>query len=331
LSSRKAICLTQSLLRFDEGTLSLNHWNRQAIERVFGLGFWTWDLRSQIWRTHASNYNQIISHFSKSTYGTVDQVSEWQKINFSPDNQLPVLRDEQNAAIEAWSADKRGMVIMPTGTGKTEVALRILANEQCSTLVVAPIRDLMYQWHRRILKGLGYDAGIIGDNTFNLKPISVTTYDSACIHAPKLGNRFKLVVFDECHHLPGPIRGDAARMFASPMRLGLTATLEESDRRFDELQALIGPTAYRLAIGDVKGHSLADYDIFRIKVKLSEREQTRYDTLAKQVSDYVYERRQEDDHFDWNQLCKESSADVDARSNRSKTKRMQSSKSLRTY
>ena len=35
-----------------------------------------------------------------------------------------------------------------------------MAQTETATLVVAPIRDLMCQWHRRILKGLGYDAGI---------------------------------------------------------------------------------------------------------------------------------------------------------------------------
>ena len=35
-------------------------------------------------------------------------------------------------------------------------------------------------------------------------PITVTTYDSAYIHMKEIGNRFRLVVFDEAHHLPGP-------------------------------------------------------------------------------------------------------------------------------
>jgi superfamily II DNA or RNA helicase len=127
---------------------------------------------------------------------------------------------------------------MPTGTGKTEVALQAMKRSRCSTLIVAPIQDLMYQWHRRILHAFEYDAGIIGDNTFHVKPISVTTYDSACIHMPKLGDRFQLLVFDECHHLPGPIRSDSARMSIATMRLGLTATLDRSSSKFASLRKL---------------------------------------------------------------------------------------------
>ncbi|MFM8217155.1 MAG: DEAD/DEAH box helicase family protein, partial [Pirellula sp.] len=57
------------------------------------------------------------------------------------------LRPEQQQALDAWSTTRNGVVVMPTGTGKTEVALSIIAKRCLPTLVVAPVRDLMYQWH----------------------------------------------------------------------------------------------------------------------------------------------------------------------------------------
>ncbi|MEE8456106.1 MAG: DEAD/DEAH box helicase family protein, partial [Limibaculum sp.] len=93
----------------------------------------------------------------------------------------------------AWEeGGRRGQIIMPTGTGKTEVALAAMAAVQTATLVVAPVRDLMYQWHRRILRGLGCDAGIVGDRMHDLKPVTVTTYDSAYIHMAEMGATFGL-------------------------------------------------------------------------------------------------------------------------------------------
>ncbi len=56
-------------------------------------------------------------------------------------------------------AGRRGVVVKPTGTGKTEIALSIIAHHRAAALVVAPLRDLMYQWQRRIKKGLGFEAG----------------------------------------------------------------------------------------------------------------------------------------------------------------------------
>jgi superfamily II DNA or RNA helicase len=130
----------------------------------------------------------------------------------------------------------------------------------------------MYQWHRRILQGLGYDAGVIGDNVFRLLPVAVTTYESACIHMERLGARFGLLIFDECHHLPSDVRRDAARMSAAPMRLGLTATPERSDGRYADLDELIGPVVYQLPLAAARGQTLADYEVVRIPVYLSDQE-----------------------------------------------------------
>lgn len=113
---------------------------------------------------------------------------------------------------------------MPTGTGKTEIALAIVARHQVSALVVTPLRDLMYQWHRRIASGLGVEAGLLGDGHRDVRPITMTTYDSAWIHMKDLGNRFRLVVYDEAHHLPGPALPESALDCLAPLRLGLTAT-----------------------------------------------------------------------------------------------------------
>ena len=304
-SKQRANILNQAHLEFSGGTLVLDRWTEKAIKKVFGDKLWTWDDRAETWRTIAIHYPEIRQILSINAFGTLDRVPQWQKVAWS-EVKLPILRPEQLDAVSGWTQHHRGVVIMPTGTGKTEVALRIMADQGCSTLVVAPIRDLMYQWHRRILQGLGYDAGIIGDNIHNVKPVSVTTYDSACIHMPTFGNRFQLLIFDECHHLPGPIRGDAARMSIAPMRLGLTATLERSDGQHSQLEHLIGPLAYRLEINQVSGGSLAEYDIYRISVELNDRERVRYDTLAEQVSTYVYERRQDEPNFNWQDLCAES-------------------------
>lgn len=213
----------------------------------------------------------------------------------------------------AWIGGRRACIVMPTGTGKTDVALQIMAQTATSTLVVAPVRDLMYQWHRRILGGLGYDAGVIGDNVFRVRPVSVTTYDSAFIHMDKLGNQFGLIVFDECHHLPGQIRRDAARMSAAPMRIGLTATPERSDGRHTDLDWLIGPVAYEMPISAAKGQTLADYEVVRIPVHLSAEEQARYDQLSAEVRRYMAERRKADPHFTWEDLCAETAKSPEAR------------------
>lgn len=304
--------LVMAKLTFQDGTLVLSGWSASAVEKVFGSRHWQYDPRILAWRCEANSYRWVCEQLQQKSVGTEVDVPRWQTVNWSK-SMLPVLRSEQQAAVDAWMQDRRGIVVMPTGTGKTEVALRIMELSRCSTLVVAPIRDLMYQWHRRILRGLDYDAGIIGDSLFNVRAVSVTTYDSACIHMPRLGNQFQLVVFDECHHLPGPIRRDAARMSAACWRLGLTATLERADGKHADLSTLIGPVVYRLDLASVRGEALADYTVYRIPVHLSATEQARYDRLAEDVRNYFYLRLQSDANFTWEQLSKDSSKDPEAR------------------
>lgn len=299
-------------LSFLGGTLLLERASRETMTRLSGVVPWVWDRRVGGWRCDAMHYRALRHRLGSLTDSIDDRVCEWQQVPW-PQVRLPQLRDEQRAAVSAFGDGHCGCIVMPTGTGKTEVALSVMSSVALSTLVVAPVRDLMYQWHRRILQGLGYDAGIIGDNVFRVKPVSVTTYDSACIHMEKFGNRFGLIVFDECHHLPGPIRRDAARMCAAPKRMGLTATPDRSDGRHVDLDELIGPVLYRMPISAAKGRTLADYDVVRIPVHLSSAEQARYDDFSREVRHYMAQRRKNDPQFSWEDLCAETGKSPEAR------------------
>ena len=77
----------------------------------------------------------------------------------------------------------------------------------------------------------------------------------------RLGNRFGFIVFDECHHLPGPTYGLAATCAIAPFRLGLTATPERADNAHTHLDQLIGPIVYRREITQLRGDYLADYRV----------------------------------------------------------------------
>lgn len=318
-------------LSFSHGTLLLERVSRADLQFRFPEVPWVWDARVSGWRCDAVHYGAV-HHALKSAAANprgsssvadrspefLDQVPAWPLVTW-PRAAVRALRPEQQAAVLAWSRSRRGYVVMPTGTGKTEVALALMAQESVSTLVVAPVRDLMYQWHRRIEQSLGYDAGVIGDSLFRVKPVSVTTYESACIHMERLGNQFGMIVFDECHHLPGHVRRDAARMSAATRRLGLTATPHRSDGRHIDLDALIGPLVYELPLAQVRGQTLADYEVVRIPIHLTPSEQARYDRLSREVREYMHARRQADPHFSWEQLC----ADV--------AKTPESRRALRSY
>src|SRR4029079_5273429 len=114
-----------------------------------------------------------------------------------------------------------------------------------STLIVTPTLDLVRQWYDILGATFGGPIGLVGGGEHDVQPITVTTYDSAYLHMDHLGARFGLIVFDECHHLPGASYALAARLSLAPFRLGLTATPEREDGREGDLEKLIGPIVSR--------------------------------------------------------------------------------------
>ncbi|MEM6469760.1 MAG: DEAD/DEAH box helicase [Planctomycetota bacterium] len=214
-------------------------------------------------------------------------------------------RPDQWEAIDAFEKNgRRGQIVMPTGTGKTVVALHLIARCKKSVLIVVPVRDLMYQWHTKIRDAFGIDAGLIGDGVHRVSPVSVTTYDSAAIHMPRIGNRFHGIVFDEVHHLAGQWRSDAARMSAATLRLGLTATPPSQHDRQSVLKSLVGPIVHRQSITGAAGKTLADYNVRRIAVSMSESERRAYRGYGKTIQEFVRNAREAEPEFVWEDIYK---------------------------
>jgi len=302
------------VLSFDRGTLLLTGPQPRELSALSESSVWKWDSRVGAWRCDAIHYAAMRVALAQRFGGDFfDEVPSPVRVSW-PKKDLPEPRAEQAEALAAWiRAGRRGQIVMPTGTGKTEVAFAAMAEAQVATLVVAPVRDLMYQWHRRILQVFGYDAGVVGDTTFDIRPVTVTTYDSAYIHMDKMGAGFGLLIFDEEHHLPGRCRREAAILSAAPMRLGLTATPERSDGLHADLDWLVGPVAYRLPFHQVRGSTLADFDVVRIPVALTDVEQATYDQCSRVVRHFITSRRKEQPGYSWQDLCKETGRDPQAR------------------
>jgi len=295
-------------LDFDRGSLLL------AVPRTTRVPhYFAWDERVGAWRTEALNHMRAREDAAEYRLALDDRAESFFECPpLRP--ALPPLRPDQDAAIAAWvAAGRRGVIVKPTGTGKTEVALAIIARLRVSALIVAPLRDLMYQWQRRIRDGLGFSAGILGDGRREIWPITVTTYDSAWIHMKEMGNRFRLIVFDEAHHLPGPTLHESALDSLAPMRLGLTATPDRADGRERLLDRLIGPVAFREEIPEAKGRTLADYSVVRVPIHLAAAEQAEFDRCSRTVRVYLAERRREEPDFQWPDLTRRARTDARAR------------------
>ena len=236
-----------------------------------------WDPRTACHRAPAIAYAALVRAFVKAKVEYTDGARRYEVL----DSGVHVHREPrhyQTEALEAWKRSRcRGTVVLPTGAGKTQVAVMAIDDRRRSALIVAPTLDLVRQWYDLLRHTFAMPIGLVGGGDHDVRAITVTTYDSAHIHMEHLGARFGLLVFDECHHLPGAAYSLSARLCLAPFRLGLTATPERSDGREAELDELIGPIVYRKDIVDLSGDYLADYETERVAVELLPDERAEYE------------------------------------------------------
>jgi superfamily II DNA or RNA helicase len=193
----------------------------------------------------------------------------------------PGLREYQAAALCAWElASRRGIVVLPTGSGKTRVALAAMASTRLTALCLVPTRVLLEQWQREITAFYPHPVGRHGDGRRDVTPVTVATYESAYRHMDHLGARFDLLVVDEVHHFGYGFRDEALEMSLAGARLGLTATPSRVAMQATRLAELVGPIVYELAIGDLTGQFLASFDAVVVHLDLTDAERARYAALS---------------------------------------------------
>ena len=100
----------------------------------------------------------------------------------------------QAEAAEAWIPEKRGVVTLPTGAGKTILAVMLIARTGRPTLIHVPTIDLMGQWKEVLDKYFDIKIGLLGGGINDIELITVATYDSALLNVPYRGDQFGLLV-----------------------------------------------------------------------------------------------------------------------------------------
>src|SRR5262249_10632562 len=234
------------------------------------------DERTGTYRAEGRAYRALVEYLRRERIAYQDGARAFQPTPWP----LRTSRDpfpHQSEALETWAREgSRGVVVLPTGTGKTFLAILAIARPGRPTLVITPTIDLLNQWYGELTVAFDVPVGLLGGGYFDLQPLTVAVYNSAYIHLEKWGNRYGLLVFDECHHLPGSSFMQAAQGSIAPFRLGLTATPERADGGEALLPELIGPIVYRKEIKQLTGDFLADYRTERLYVELSAEEAERY-------------------------------------------------------
>ncbi|MDQ3034680.1 MAG: DEAD/DEAH box helicase family protein [Myxococcota bacterium] len=257
---------------FDRGTLLIEG----PTSRVAALPGVEWDPRVGRFRAPARFHAAIRTIASEQ--GDIDDRTVAHEPPRPSATPQPTLRPYQQAALHAWElCDRRAVIVMPTGAGKSRVGCAAIARVAERALVLVPTRVLLDQWHET-LRTLGIGGvGRWGDGKHELAPITVATYEGALRAIDRLGNRFELLVVDEVHHFGVGARDEILEMTLASARLGLTATMPPPGAARDRLTELVGPLACELSVEDLAGRYLAQLERIVVHLRLHPGEQKTYD------------------------------------------------------
>jgi len=277
-------------LRFDAGTLLLDGFLEGASEGATLPGC-VWDPRVRRYRAPAWRYRELVTALTRmaraGTLSFTDEARGYNTLSVTHRAQRTPF-EHQREAIAAWrAAGNRGVVVLPTGAGKSYVAEMAIALAQRSALVVAPTLDLMNQWYDVLVTAFGEKVGLLGGGYHEPGDLTVSTYDSAWMHMDRLGARWGLIIYDECHHLPGASFLGSAESAIAPFRLGLTATLERSDGREALLDDRVGAVVYSRGIKELAGDHLAEYSVETMMVDLTPEEAAAYNEHRETYRSFV--------------------------------------------
>ncbi len=231
--------------------------------------------------------NEII--LPSGAIGKVLRFCTTQKIDFEFDDQrkkaksIPFVKDlnllkHQHIAIEASGKKDFGVIVAPPGSGKTIMALKIIAEKQQPALIIVHRKQLLEQWVERIesfLKIRENEIGKIGSSYAKAsenrqgkskvgKHITVAMIQSLRkkIADEKLTDAFKTVIIDECHHIPAESYSSTISKLHPYYQYGLTAT---PFRKYDDgklIFAYLGEV-----IAEIKPQDIETYKRARIVIR----------------------------------------------------------------
>jgi superfamily II DNA or RNA helicase len=205
-----------------------------------------------------------------------------------------ILRPYQTEAVEAFLAKRKGTVQIPTGTGKTILAIDLIRRLKVPTAIIVPTIPLMEEW-RRFLAEQGLNCSLFYGGEKQISPITIFTYASAYrFEYIQHLEGFWFIIVDEIHHLAAERWLEILPAIEQARYvLGLSATVERQDNRhYLFLKEL--PIIYEMGISSAQTHGyVAPLNIHGISVQITGPEQIKYETYTATIERAFAELRPE--------------------------------------
>ncbi|RQV97150.1 DEAD/DEAH box helicase, partial [bacterium] len=164
------------------------------------------------------------------------------------------LYKHQHTAIQAVKDTDFAVLVAPTGTGKTVMAIKLLTIRKMRTLILVHRGTLIEQWIDSLCRFIPEiekkHIGVLGAGRKKLKG----TIDIAMIQTlaakedlDDLTGGYDFLIVDECHRIPTPSFEPVLKAIKARNILGLTATPQRKDHFQSIIFMQCGPIGYTVA------------------------------------------------------------------------------------
>lgn len=169
-----------------------------------------------------------------------------------------MLTPEQESAASKMLRYDNGILVAPTGFGKTVLAAWLIAERGVNTIVMLHRKSLLDQWRERLASFLNISVAEIGTLSSDKKKltgcIDVVLIQSLC-RKGEVDNviaDYGHIIIDECHHIPAFTFEQVVRQAKAKYVLGLTATPIRKDGRHPIIIMQCGPIRIKLGHQDIE-------------------------------------------------------------------------------
>ncbi|GAF80554.1 unnamed protein product, partial [marine sediment metagenome] len=199
---------------------------------------------------------RIVSHLKKNKINfSITGYNEKLKPTNKPKIKGITFRDDQLRLINSAIENQRGLIISPTGSGKTVIAAGLISCfKDSKVLFLMHTIDLLHQTVKEFQKFGFKHISIIGDGHKNLdgQIVVATRQTLAKINIKDYCDLFDITIIDEAHHVNNldSQYGTLLTNNLSVMKIGFTATEQKTKEKSLSLEGLIGPVIGELSLGE---------------------------------------------------------------------------------
>lgn len=168
----------------------------------------------------------------------------------------------QKPIVEKALLAEQGVIVAPTGAGKTVIECLIVAKIRLRTLILTHTVEIADQIAAAVRALIGVDPGFIGAGVRVQKPITVGLIQSVRSDDPVLQN-IGLLLIDEAHHVSAASYLRILNTCPAKYRIGLTATLKRTDEKERIIAAALGSTIAEIPVKDLQATGHLNTGVYR--------------------------------------------------------------------